>query len=136
VRVENSVWPSKVSCNAHVTSYMPLSSRWYRSYSIREAHHLLRDNPVHLNITSFGFTKPSESKDPSRRLVHLLRSPGGQWPECTRTPQSWHEVPDNEALRASSRLRKRENPATLPFEGPQLGYSITRSKATLWLATG
>ena len=33
-------------------------------------------------------------------------------------------------------LRERENPATLPFEGPQLGYSITRSKATSWLATG
>jgi hypothetical protein len=29
--------------------------------------------------TSFGFTKPSESKDPSRRLVNLLRSPGGQF---------------------------------------------------------
>jgi hypothetical protein len=45
----------------------------------REAHHLLRDNPVHLNITSFGFTKPSESKDPSRRFVYFLRSPGGQF---------------------------------------------------------
>ena len=28
VPVENSVWPSKVSCNAHVTRYMPLSSRF------------------------------------------------------------------------------------------------------------
>jgi hypothetical protein len=55
----------------------------YRPYSIREAHHLLRDNPVHLNITSFGFTKPSESKDPSRRLVYLLRSPGGQFPRIS-----------------------------------------------------
>ena len=83
VPVENSVWPSKVSCNSHVTRYMPLSSRLYRPYSIREAHHLLRDNPVHPNITSFGFTKPSESKDPSRRLVYLLRSPGGQFPRIS-----------------------------------------------------
>jgi hypothetical protein len=59
---------------------MPLSSRWYRPYCLREARHLLRDNPVHLNIATFGFTKPSESKNPSRRLVHLLRSPGGQFP--------------------------------------------------------
>jgi hypothetical protein len=41
---------------------------------------LLRDNPVHLNITSFGLTKPSESKNPSRRLVYLMRSPCGQFP--------------------------------------------------------
>jgi hypothetical protein len=63
-------------CDSLVTPH----ERWYRPYSIREAHHLLRDNPVHLNINSFGFTKPSESKDPSRRLVYLLRSPGGQSP--------------------------------------------------------
>jgi hypothetical protein len=51
--------------------------------SLGEAHHLLCGNPVHLNISSFGFTKPSESKDPSRRLVYLLRSPGGQFPRIS-----------------------------------------------------
>jgi len=56
------------------------ATRWYIPYCLREARHLLRDNPVHLNITSFGFTKPSESKNPSRRLIYLLRSPGGQFP--------------------------------------------------------
>jgi len=41
--------------------------------------HLLYSNYIRLKISSFGFTKPSESKDPSRWLVYLLRSPNGQF---------------------------------------------------------
>ena len=71
-----------------------------------------------------------ELKEPQRR-------------KFTASPQRTPDVTQNLAggisrgdRPVSCVLRERENPATLPFEGPQLGYSITRSKATSWLAAG
>jgi hypothetical protein len=63
-------------------TYMPLSSRLWRPYSIREAHHLLRDNPVHPNITNLA----SVSRNRASRKIPLA----GLYTSCGRQAANFH----------------------------------------------
>jgi hypothetical protein len=84
-RIEERVWKiltagAFLETRSKLEFLLLVADGGHQSLLDRDPTAFVRLTICYVTILFFGFTKPSESKDPSRRLVHLLRSPGGQFP--------------------------------------------------------